>query len=62
VIADSSRAAPGSVLDDRLTIKCGEGALRLTALQREGKGKMSADAFLRGFPVAKGAVLAAEAL
>jgi methionyl-tRNA formyltransferase len=57
VVADSSRATPGSVLDDRLTIKCGGDALRLTVLQREGKGKMPADAFLRGFALAKGAVL-----
>ncbi|MGE5540411.1 MAG: methionyl-tRNA formyltransferase [Gemmatimonas sp.] len=57
VIDDGSRAVPGTVLDERLTIKCGEGALRLTVLQREGKGKMPADAFLRGFALARGAVL-----
>ena len=45
---------PGEVLDDRLTIACGEGALRLTRLQRPGGKPMAADAFLRGFhlPVA----------
>ena len=40
---------PGEVLDDRLTIACGEGALRLTRLQRPGGKPMAADAFLRGF-------------
>ncbi len=39
---------PGTVLDDRLTIACGEGAVRLTQVQREGKKPMSADEFLRG--------------
>ncbi len=46
--------APGTVLDDRLTIACGTGALRPTRLQRQGKGAVDADAFLRGFPLAKG--------
>jgi methionyl-tRNA formyltransferase len=45
---------PGEILDDRLTIACGEHALRPTRLQRAGKGAMSAAEFLRGFPVAAG--------
>jgi methionyl-tRNA formyltransferase len=43
--------APGSVLDDQLTIACGEGAIRILELQREGKGRMQAADFLRGVPV-----------
>src|SRR5690606_5186460 len=39
---------PGSLLDDHLTIACGEGAVRLTSVQREGKGAMDAATFLRG--------------
>ena len=39
---------PGKVLDDRLAIACGSGALRLTQLQRPGKGPQPAEAFLRG--------------
>ena len=39
---------PGEVLDGRLTIACGAGALRLQRLQREGRKAMDADAFLRG--------------
>ena len=38
---------PGTVLWG-LTIACGTGAVRLTQVQREGKGAMDADAFLRG--------------
>jgi methionyl-tRNA formyltransferase len=45
---------PGEILDDRLTIACGENALRPTRLQRAGKAAMSAQEFLRGFPVAAG--------
>ncbi|GLR99878.1 MULTISPECIES: methionyl-tRNA formyltransferase [Bradyrhizobium] len=42
---------PGAVLDDLLTIACGEGAIRIIELQREGKGRMQAADFLRGVPV-----------
>jgi methionyl-tRNA formyltransferase len=45
---------PGEILDDRLTIACGEQALRPTRLQRAGKAAMSSEEFLRGFPVAAG--------
>jgi methionyl-tRNA formyltransferase len=45
---------PGAVLDDRFTVACGEGALRLTELQREGRGSLPAEAFLRGFPLGPG--------
>jgi methionyl-tRNA formyltransferase len=46
--------APGTILNDRLTVACGEGALRLTRLQRAGKSPMSVDELLRGFALAKG--------
>jgi len=46
---------PGVVLDDRLTIACGQGALRLLDVQRAGKSVTTADALLRGFPVPAGA-------
>ena len=49
--------APGGVLDDRLTVATGDGALRLTRLQRAGGKAMDADAFLRGYPIATGAAL-----
>jgi len=44
----SGSGQPGALLDDRLTIACGRGAIRLLELQRAGKQPMSADAFLRG--------------
>jgi methionyl-tRNA formyltransferase len=43
--------APGTVLDEHLTIACGEGAVRLTEVQRAGKKPMSAETFLRGVPL-----------
>ncbi len=49
---------PGLILDDRLTVACGSGAVRLTRLQRAGKGALSAEDFLRGFPLAPGRRLA----
>ena len=50
--------APGSVIDERMTIACGNKALRPLLLQRAGKSPMGLDEFLRGFPVLKGAKLA----
>jgi methionyl-tRNA formyltransferase len=55
-LADGSRV-PGEVLDDALTVACGTGAVRLLELQRAGKKPMAAAEFLRGFPLARGAVL-----
>jgi methionyl-tRNA formyltransferase len=48
---------PGRVLDDKLTIACGTGAVRLLELQRAGKQPMSADEFLRGMPIMRTNVL-----
>jgi methionyl-tRNA formyltransferase len=41
----------GQLLDDRLVVACGEGALRILELQRAGKGAMKAEVFLRGTPL-----------
>ena len=46
--------APGTLLDDHLTVACGDGALRLTRLQRAGKSSMTADELLRGFMLREG--------
>ena len=48
---------PGTVLDDRLIVGCGEGAVRLIEVQRAGKQPMKAEDFLRGSKVAPGTVL-----
>jgi methionyl-tRNA formyltransferase len=53
VRADGS-GPPGTVLDDQLTVACGEGALRLLEVQRAGKGPVSAGEFLRGAGVKAG--------
>jgi methionyl-tRNA formyltransferase len=47
----------GHFIDDQLTIACGNQAIRCLELQREGKSAMSADIFLRGFPIAAGSVV-----
>ena len=45
---------PGEVLDDALLVACGEGAVRLLKVQREGRGPQEAEAFLNGRPVPAG--------
>jgi len=50
----SGDGPPGTALDSAFTIACGTGAIRLTRLQRPGKGPMDADDFLRGTPIPKG--------
>jgi methionyl-tRNA formyltransferase len=47
----SGSGEPGAVLDDRLTIACQQGAIRVLELQRAGKQPMKAEEFLRGTPV-----------
>ena len=49
--------APGEALDDHLLIACGDGAVRLTRLQRAGRGPAEAGDMLHGFPVPKGTLL-----
>jgi methionyl-tRNA formyltransferase len=53
----SGSGAPGEILDDRLTVSCGAGALRLLRLQRAGSKAMDASELLRGFALPKGARL-----
>jgi methionyl-tRNA formyltransferase len=53
VLAEES-GKTGTVLDDKLTIACEEGAVRLVELQRAGKKPMPASEVLRGFPIPPG--------
>ncbi len=48
---------PGTVLDAKLTIACGTGAIRLVRVQLPGRQAMDADALLRGRPIPPGTVL-----
>jgi methionyl-tRNA formyltransferase len=48
---------PGQVLDDRLTIACGDGAVRLVEVQRAGKQPMRAEEFLHGTPLGRDRVI-----
>ncbi|HRJ68734.1 MAG TPA: methionyl-tRNA formyltransferase, partial [Beijerinckiaceae bacterium] len=47
----------GTVLDARLTVACGEGAVRLIEVQRSGKAPMQAADFLNGARIGPGATL-----
>ena len=46
---EAGEGAPGEVLDERLLVACGSGAVRLLAAQREGRGVQPAEDFVRGF-------------
>ncbi len=48
---------PGRVIDDALTIACGESAVQITELQRSGKAPMKAEDFLRGAALPAGTLL-----
>ncbi len=52
VVAGSG--APGTVLDDRLTLACGSAALRPTLVQRAGKPAMATRDLLNGWAIAVG--------
>jgi methionyl-tRNA formyltransferase len=53
----SGAGEPGRVLDDDLTVACGEGAIRLLELQRAGRQPMRPEEFLRGTPIPRGSTL-----
>ena len=56
VVADEVPAAapPGTVLDQRLSVACGRGVLRIDRLQWPGRTALDAVTFLRGRPIPAG--------
>ena len=54
-LTDDGLGAPGELLDHRLAVACGDGAIRILELQRAGKAPMKAEEFLRGTPLKPGA-------
>ena len=56
---DGHRETPGEIIRadaESIIAACGEGILHITELQREGKKRISASDFLKGFPLAPGDV------
>jgi methionyl-tRNA formyltransferase len=55
VLADDSKAPPGTVLaadaQHGIVIACGSGTLRLTSLQKPGGKRLPAAEFIKGFPL-----------
>ena len=49
---------PGQILDERLTMACGLGAIRPLSVQRAGRGVMTSGELLRGFSIPPGTMLA----
>lgn len=56
-VISSNQADAGEVLDETLTIACGENALRILKLQKEGKKPIDTAAFLNGTPLPPGTQL-----
>ena len=54
---DDGAGEAGAVLDDSLLIACGEGAVRLVRVQREGRAVQTAADFLKGFAITAGSQL-----
>lgn len=57
VLPENSGTEPGCIVKvgkDGLTVQTGEGMLRITELQLEGKKRMPVEAFLNGYPVEEG--------
>jgi methionyl-tRNA formyltransferase len=53
-ILGEGAGAPGAILDDRLTVACGEGSVRVLEVQRAGGRPLSATEFLRGAKLCAG--------
>jgi methionyl-tRNA formyltransferase len=56
-VGSDASGKPGEVLDDCLTVACGQGYIRPLKVQRAGRAPMAAGELLRGFAVPKGTIL-----
>lgn len=54
---DTGEGQPGCVLDDDLLVACGQDAVRLVRVQREGRAVQTAADFLKGFAITAGSQL-----
>src|SRR5438270_6127480 len=54
---DRGSGRPGEVIDDVLTVDCGDGAIRPFQVQRAGRAVMTPEQLLRGFRIPKGTIL-----
>jgi methionyl-tRNA formyltransferase len=54
---ETGAGQPGEIIDDQLTIACGEGAVSPTLVQRAGRSPMSPQDLLRGFAIPRGTIL-----
>lgn len=52
-----SQMLPGTVINDRLFVACGQGILMITALQQQGRKILGVDEFLRGEAILPGTML-----
>lgn len=59
--SEADSGEPGTLVNDRLGVATGEGVLRLTRIQPEGKAPMDADAFLAGHACPAGQRLGTDA-
>ena len=57
VAGTDASGSPGGVLDDCLSVACGEGYIRPLKVQRAGRGAMTPGELLRGFAISKGTIL-----
>ena len=56
-IETDAAAQPGTVLDESLSVACGDGSIRPLRVQRAGRGVMSTGELLRGFAIPRGTIL-----
>jgi methionyl-tRNA formyltransferase len=58
VLEADADAQPGTLVSPTgLTVNCGEGALRIDRVQRQGKAATDTESFLRGYTLAAGTIL-----